>query len=101
MRLPVLTADRPGLIPGPESGEQVMTPGECSKELVIEVVSVGDHKDCRVFHCGVPNHLSRIEDHGKAFSDPWVCQTTPHLRFPLGPDAEIVVSMAFLTAWNW
>ncbi len=48
--------------------KQVAIAGEGVKQLVVQVVSVGNDHHRGIFHVRVANHLAGVEDHGQALA---------------------------------
>ncbi len=61
--------------------QQVAAAGKGAEELVVEVVPVGEHHDCRVRHPRVQDQPSRVERHGEALARA--------LRVPDHPDPPV------------
>jgi hypothetical protein len=53
--------------------QQVLAAGEGGKELVVEVVAIGEHHQGGVGHLGMLDDFSGIEGHGKAFAGALGC----------------------------
>jgi hypothetical protein len=48
--------------------KQITASRECTEELIIEIVAVGEYDYGRVFHCRVQDHAPRVECHGQALA---------------------------------
>src|SRR5574338_273989 len=61
--------------------EQLLTSRERTEELIVEVVTVGEHDHCRVFHRRLADYATRIERHRQALAGA--------LRVPHDADAPV------------
>src|SRR2546428_13622278 len=78
--------------------EQVLAAREGAKQLVVEVVAVGEHDKGRVFHCGFADHAAGVKGHGQALARALrvpAHANAPVARYPALRAADLVLTRRF------
>jgi hypothetical protein len=80
--------------------QQVLAHAEGAEQLVVQIITVGQHHQCRVLHRSVLDDLAGIERHQEALSGALGVPDNAGLGSPPGAVAASVRATAWRTAWN-